>query len=155
MLPPDVGCFRANALMASNQAVDSSKVTALPGRGRRPQTCPQGPTRSPPRHVPARRALLALKKFPAQLLQWESTPGLRRMVAAGHLPLVAGKATVAAASGHSMGRGPQGIHGRRWGLGAIMVPRASTALSLQSKELCLCLNTATREHPVPAVHGDA
>lgn len=73
----------------------------------------------------------------------------------GHLPLMAGKATMAAASGHSMGRGPQGVHGRRWGLGAIMVHRASAALSLQTKELCLCLNTATREHPVPAVHGDA
>lgn len=54
MLPPDVGCFRANALMASNQAVDSSKVTALPGRGRQPQPHPGGPTHllPPPRPCP-------------------------------------------------------------------------------------------------------
>lgn len=54
MLPPDVGCFRANALMASNQAVDSSKVTALPGRGRQPQPHPGGPAHllPPPRPCP-------------------------------------------------------------------------------------------------------
>lgn len=54
MLPPDVGCFRANALMASNQAVDSSKVTALPGRGRQPQPRPGGPAHSLPPPRPCR-----------------------------------------------------------------------------------------------------
>lgn len=42
MLLPDVGCFRASALMASNQAVDSSKVKSLCRRGRRKWLRPQG-----------------------------------------------------------------------------------------------------------------
>lgn len=55
MLLPDVGCFRASALMASNQAVDSSKVKSLCRRGRRKWLRPQGYAALPataPRKVP-------------------------------------------------------------------------------------------------------
>lgn len=62
---PDVGCFRANALMASNQAVDSREVTAFPRRGRWLWLIPGALHTHCPCHVPAGCALLTLKKFPA------------------------------------------------------------------------------------------
>lgn len=52
MLPPDGGCFRANALMASNQAVDSSKVKSLSRRGRRKRPRPWGCVHAPLCHSP-------------------------------------------------------------------------------------------------------
>lgn len=52
MLPPDGGCFRANALMASNQAVDSSKVKSLSRRGRRKRPRPWGCVHAPPLSQP-------------------------------------------------------------------------------------------------------
>lgn len=71
MLLPDVGCFRAKALMASNQAVDSSKVMALPGRGSGRSRIPGALHAHSRCHVPA---FLALEKFPVWLplpQRWE------------------------------------------------------------------------------------
>lgn len=62
---PDVGCFRANALMASNQAVDSTEVMAFPRRGRWLWLVPGALPSHYPCQVPAGCALLTLKKCPA------------------------------------------------------------------------------------------
>lgn len=62
---PDVGCFRANALMASNQAVDSREVMAFPRRGRWLWLVPGALPTHCPFQVTAGHALLTLKKFPA------------------------------------------------------------------------------------------
>lgn len=73
MLPPDVGCFRANALMASNQAVDSSKVKSLSRRGRRKRPRPWGCVHAPPpRHSPGGRA----RPAPEEVSSPAPSPGM-------------------------------------------------------------------------------
>lgn len=153
MLPPDVGCFRANALMASNQAVDSSKVTALPGRGRRLQPRPGGPAHSLPPPRPCQTCSPSPEEVsspaPAALAMGidtgPSAHGCSQTPALGHRSCSQGSRR------GSPGSGPQGICGRRQGLGAIAVARASVILSLQHKEPRSPLATATPEHPIPSV----
>ena len=81
---PDAGCFRANALMASNQAVDSREVMAFPLRGRWPGLIPGALPTHCPCHVPAGCALLTLRKFPATASEMGIDTGLS---VHGHLPL--------------------------------------------------------------------
>lgn len=153
MLPPDVGCFRANALMASNQAVDSSKVTALPGRGRRPQPRPGGPAHSLPPPRPCQTCSPGPEDVssPAPagpVVGIDTGPlahGCSRMPALGPAKPPRLQPGLTA---WVPGKGSPGHPWEETGTWAIAVTRASVILSLQRKEPCSPLATATLEHPL-------